>query len=682
MKDLPTASKRGWRLLSLVLALAAFVIAPASTSAEVLTDLRGQFLPLGEIQSVAPFPPEPVPIPAGCDCVSTQVSTDVAVLGEGYLLIRQREGSIDRQRLLRTGQFYWDQEGYLLSWSGARVQGFDATGRQRGDVQVPIPRTPEGVWSPMSFYINADGRIWAAPGNGTSNVVARIGLWTPAAPTDVVRLSEEVWINRRVPEGVESPFQPIPDGAVKLAPGFIERVQPGIRVTWVDPADRGAARVSPLRVGLELALTLEGPGFLEVRDPDSGKRYVTRCGMLKWDSDGWLVTALRGYRVQGYASSLARDRADLHRSDPFTSPDPAQPTLALSGGMVRSDGVLGFSWTDGTETYDSRLAFLYFRHPELLVDAGDFFFEMTPESEAWDADPILASGEPRTSIQAGAIDPRFLSRAIREFMERTSSFLQGAHVLVTRAESLALSGKGFFVIRHPVSGELNFTRWGQFKWSAEGYLETGFGWRVQGTLPSHASTLGDVRLPALVEGKGSPQTTFDYEGWLRQHYADGSEVQGARLVLAGIVDPLTLEKVALHQYRVPGGSNNAPGIHWLPPAERSMGSVRASTLELLPTIDWGVPDLAGRRAAQIDLLGIYDRPGLIEVSDNLQTWKPWARYFPSESYWDWRDRWSTEGDSVASNTTIFDLAPEAFQGRFYRLRLVQPGGRVDFSLGQ
>ncbi len=80
-------------------------------------------------------------------------------------------------------------------------------------------------------------------------------------------------------------------------------------------------------------------------------------------------------------------------------------------------------------------------------------------------------------------------------------FGQGSFASTGQATDLAIGGEGFFVVKGDVGGVNGnfFSRAGQFRTSAEGYLTTGNGLRVQG-FPAGAdgiagSQLGDLKLP-------------------------------------------------------------------------------------------------------------------------------------------------------------------------------------------
>jgi len=80
-------------------------------------------------------------------------------------------------------------------------------------------------------------------------------------------------------------------------------------------------------------------------------------------------------------------------------------------------------------------------------------------------------------------------------------FTQGAIQTTSGALDGAIQGDGFFVVRDPSSGAVNYTRAGNFKVDASGNLMTATGERVQGWVMSNGvlntnGTIGDIVVPS------------------------------------------------------------------------------------------------------------------------------------------------------------------------------------------
>lgn len=81
----------------------------------------------------------------------TQSSSDFGISGQGYFLLRDAGTSVADQ-YSRTGNFQYDQQGYLVSPGGSFVQGWQldsASGDRQGsigDIQIPPNHLPCGHW--------------------------------------------------------------------------------------------------------------------------------------------------------------------------------------------------------------------------------------------------------------------------------------------------------------------------------------------------------------------------------------------------------------------------------------------------------------------------------------------------------------------------------------------------------
>lgn len=99
------------------------------------------------------------PILAQGNVDPTEKSTDLAISGDGYFVLR----GIDGQSFTRDGTFHFDKEGYLVSTDGARVQGFEADENSRilsklGDIRFPKVLTPAKPTTKIRLEMNLDSR--------------------------------------------------------------------------------------------------------------------------------------------------------------------------------------------------------------------------------------------------------------------------------------------------------------------------------------------------------------------------------------------------------------------------------------------------------------------------------------------------------------------------------------------
>ena len=59
---------------------------------------------------------------------STGVPTDMAIDGDGFFVVKEPGQQQSPNMFTRAGQFRFDKDGFMVSQSGARVQGYNSSG--------------------------------------------------------------------------------------------------------------------------------------------------------------------------------------------------------------------------------------------------------------------------------------------------------------------------------------------------------------------------------------------------------------------------------------------------------------------------------------------------------------------------------------------------------------------------
>ncbi|MEL6348721.1 MAG: flagellar hook protein FlgE [Myxococcota bacterium] len=89
----------------------------------------------------------------------TNNSLDMAINGGGFFMVR----SGDEMMYTRAGQFGYDDNGYIVTAGGMRLQGYGAEGgvigRQITDLRVDTPTTPPNLTSMISMSANLDSSV-------------------------------------------------------------------------------------------------------------------------------------------------------------------------------------------------------------------------------------------------------------------------------------------------------------------------------------------------------------------------------------------------------------------------------------------------------------------------------------------------------------------------------------------
>ena len=91
---------------------------------------------------------------------ATEKSTDLAISGDGYFVLRGTDG----ETYSRDGSFHFDREGYLVSNDGQRVQGFEADENGKvinkvGDIKFPRALIPAKATNEIVMDLNLDSRV-------------------------------------------------------------------------------------------------------------------------------------------------------------------------------------------------------------------------------------------------------------------------------------------------------------------------------------------------------------------------------------------------------------------------------------------------------------------------------------------------------------------------------------------
>ena len=99
----------------------------------------------------------------------TGVLTDLAVNGNGFFQVKDPVSG--QEYVTRAGNFEVDQNGYLVTDTGQRVQGYNDLGLSAiGDIQIDAAVRPSGASSTATmtgFSIESDGTIEVSMSDGT-----------------------------------------------------------------------------------------------------------------------------------------------------------------------------------------------------------------------------------------------------------------------------------------------------------------------------------------------------------------------------------------------------------------------------------------------------------------------------------------------------------------------------------
>jgi flagellar hook protein FlgE len=152
----------------------------------------------------------------------------------------------------------------------------------------------------------------------------------------------------------------------------------------------------------------------------------------------------------------------------------------------------------------------------------------------------------------------------------TQDFVLGPLEQTGRSLDLAIDGDGFFALANPFSGDVSYSRNGNFRLSAVGELEDAWGNRLQ-AYPVNAAgnptstTPADVAVPITnAAGSTLANVTIDERGIVNAAYADGTTAPVGQVALATFPAPNGLRAIGQTKWQATGDSGVAvfgnPGI--------------------------------------------------------------------------------------------------------------------------
>lgn len=162
--------------------------------------------------------------------------------------------------------------------------------------------------------------------------------------------------------------------------------------------------------------------------------------------------------------------------------------------------------------------------------------------------------------KGSATDPRRTAGVGATVSAITQDFALGPLEQTGRSLDLAIDGDGFFALANPASGDLSFTRNGNFRLLSTGALQDAAGNDLQ-AYPVDAAGIatsavpGDAVVP-LVNGAGSAlaNVTIDGRGVINASYSDGTALPVGQIATATFAAPTGLRAIGQTKWQASGDS--------------------------------------------------------------------------------------------------------------------------------
>jgi flagellar basal body rod protein FlgG len=377
---------------------------------------------------------------------------------------------------------------------------------------------------------------------------------------------------------------------------------------------------------------------------------------LKIDMDCWLVTALEGYRVQGWRGPSFTESGDL-RIDLSNRPTTSDPASRLGHTAITRDGQLRIRLSDGTDYVHAQIALIAPPAPQHLRHDAQGLYTV----DAPDLMDLATKALPRTSIlmAEGFLDPRYLTPELRAWIRRSISLNQRPLSLTGVLSHLAISGPGYFILRDAKSNQTYFTRSGYFQWSGDGYLEGIHGWRVQGwDINDDSPRSVDVRTSTHQRPSPTQTIRINWDGQVTEDDGTGNLTANTRLPRPTSRTQPSLSKSNRLTSQLPPDRvwfsepfDSTPG--WLPARSFPAGSIQQGALELFWYSEPFLTEDLPTNGRQLKAFGVQGTSALIQVSSDFQHWANWMMLD------DWDNSVRSSPSEINHPPTLFRSGPRS-----------------------
>ena len=452
------------------------------------------------------------------------VMTHMAIDGAGWFVVSDPSGT---RFVTRRGDFRLDSNNNLITARGYRVQGFtDLDLTTVGDVQIDSavhPNFVDPAAAMTTFSVQANGVVHVAMSDGTKFTRAQILLQQISRPENIQRIYPDVFLAEADADPAPTMQEPGSAGLGMLISGTLssEKLLPlrCLLPSFGKPkiSDEGIATMT----GPYTDLAIRVPGAFVVRDPATSELFATRAGMFLLDRDGFLIT-YDHKRLQGHNSFTPHGVIGDIQIGLNTRATTAPDAVIIFASFEANGDVIN-QYSDGTSSLEAKIPLYNFRRPDLLTPVRLGQFSGVMAAQPYAVEGVGQFGRGTTRIEQGQLELVNVSRDLLRLRRQLSFFPQDALYRTTSLTDHAIDGLGFFLLKHPLTGEKFVTRRGDFHLDASGYLVNEQSMRVQGIPDVALNEIGDVRIAG--------RFAIYRDGSINVYYPDGSQTNEGFVLL-------------------------------------------------------------------------------------------------------------------------------------------------------
>ena len=360
---------------------------------------------------------------------TTGLSTDVAIQGNGLLVLKGSQGGVNGTFYTRNGQLTIDKDGYLTNFQGLRVQGMQAdvlgtvTAGLLGDLQVGNAAAPAKATDNITIRGNLDQ---TAPATDAS--------FTPATAKDTSNFTTTMTVYDSL------------GNAIQLNIYFCKKA-----AADTDPGDSGDWTYHVITDGGNLSQDPLGA------PTTAGTATEIATGTLRFDTEGRLIsntTTTNGFYPKNalapqallfnFGTGTADGGSGLDGLTQYAAASAVSfvtqagsSSGSLSSISIGQDGTITGGFTNGQTRILGQFILANFKAPDQLQRTGSTLYTETPES----GPPTLGtpSTADRGSINAGTLEQSnvdIASQFIR-MIAAQRNFQASAKTLTTADQLLA-----------------------------------------------------------------------------------------------------------------------------------------------------------------------------------------------------------------------------------------------------
>ncbi|HEY1718725.1 MAG TPA: flagellar hook-basal body complex protein [Verrucomicrobiae bacterium] len=153
---------------------------------------------------------------------TTGVQTNMAVNGNGFFLVK--DPSSGQTYVTRDGDFSVDTNGYLVTSTGMRVQGYTDSGHGTvGDIQISNAGAPGGDTSAVQSYtFDSSGNVSILLADGTQYTGGQVLLQNFTTPTQLLNVGNNLYSGMANAGPLATPLAPSTNGLGNIITGSLE----------------------------------------------------------------------------------------------------------------------------------------------------------------------------------------------------------------------------------------------------------------------------------------------------------------------------------------------------------------------------------------------------------------------------------------------------------------------------